>query len=59
MLSSEGDPKKIEMSRDRLTQSVLGLFVVVVAIVVAALVARLAGIHNALDFEAMLTILGL
>ncbi len=49
MLSSEGDPKKIEMSRDRLTQSVLGLFVVVVAVIAASLVARLAGVPNALD----------
>lgn len=59
MLSSEGDPKKIEMSRDRLTQSVLGLFVVVIAIIIAALVARLAGIQNALDLEAMFTLLKL
>lgn len=59
MLSSSGDPKKIEMSRDRLTQSVLGLFVVMVAIVFAALIARLVGIKDVFNIETQLQNLGL
>ena len=51
MLSSEGDPKKIENSRDRLTQGVLGLFVVMLALIFAALIARIAGIQNVFDLN--------
>lgn len=53
MLSSEGDPKKIEVARDRLTQSILGLFIVFVALIFAALVARLAGIENVFDLQSV------
>ena len=49
MLSSEGDPKKIEMSRDRLTTGILGLFVIMIAIVLGSALAALAGINNPLN----------
>ena len=55
MLSSSGDPKKIESSRDRLTQGVLGLFVVMIAIVIGSLIAALAGIQNPLNVNEILT----
>lgn len=53
MLSSEGDPKKIETSRDRLIEAVLGLFVVVIAIIVASLIAALLGISDPLNLVSL------
>lgn len=58
-LSSEGDEKKMEMNRSRLTNGVLGLFIVVVAIALASLLARLLGFGNILDLNQMFTNMGL
>ncbi len=58
-ISSEGDPKKIEMSRKRLTEGVLGITIVVVAVGLGSLLANLAGIPNILNIDAMLTLMGL
>lgn len=43
-ISAEGDKNKMEVARKRLTEGVLGLVLVVVAVGFAALVAKLAGI---------------
>ena len=51
MLSSEGDAKKIEQSRDRLIEACLGLFVVVIAIIIASLFATLLGISDPLNID--------
>lgn len=53
-LTSEGDEKKIETSRKRLTEGVLGIVVIIVALGFAALIARLAGLGNIFDLDAML-----
>ena len=51
MLSSEGDAKKFEQSRDRLIEACLGLFVVVIAIIIASLFATLLGISDPLNID--------
>jgi len=58
-ISSEGDAKKIEMSRKRLTEGVLGLTIVVIAVGLGSLLANLAGIPNILSIDAMLKLMGL
>jgi hypothetical protein len=58
-ISSEGDEKKIEMARKSLTNGVLGLIIVVVAVGLGSLLALLAGIPNVLDLNTMLTNMGL
>lgn len=45
-LTTDGDEKKMQMSRDRLTQGILGLFIVVIAVGFAGLIASLLGIKD-------------
>jgi hypothetical protein len=53
-LSSEGDTKKMEEARKRLTEGVLGLFIVVIALGFTALIGRLTGMgSNVLDLQSM------
>ncbi|MBP9817815.1 hypothetical protein KBC75_03635 [Candidatus Shapirobacteria bacterium] len=58
-ITSEGDPKKMEQARARLTEGVLGLTITVVALGLGALIASLAGIPNIFDLNAMFTKMGL
>ncbi len=58
-ISSNGDQDKIKTSRKRLTEGVLGLTIVVVAVGLGSLVATLLGIKNALDLNAVFTLMGL
>jgi len=58
-ISSVGDEKVMESTRRRLTDSVLGLVIVIVAIGLASLIASLFGIKNVLDINAMFTKMGL
>lgn len=58
-ISSQGDPKVMEASRKRLTEGVLGLVIVVVAVGLASLLATLAGIPNILSIDSMLSNMGL
>jgi hypothetical protein len=58
-LSSQGDPKAMETARHRLTEGVLGLTIVVVAVGLGSLIATLAGITNPLDINALFTQMGL
>lgn len=50
-LSSQGDPKKTESARTRLTESVLGLTIVIIAIGLGSLIATLAGLTSPLDLN--------
>jgi hypothetical protein len=58
-ISAEGDEKKMEIARKSLTNGVLGLIIVVVAVGLGSLLALLAGIPNVLDLNTMLTHMGL
>lgn len=58
-LSSQGDPKKTEAARTRLTESVLGLTVVIVAIGLGSLIASLAGLSSPFDLNKLFNDLGL
>lgn len=58
-MSAQGDTKAMESARKRLTDSVLGLTIVIVAVGLGSLVATLAGIPNILDINALFTQMGL
>lgn len=58
-MTSEGDAKKMEQSRSRLTEAVLGLTITVVALGAGALIATLAGIPNIFDLGGAFTRMGL
>ncbi len=55
MLSSEGDKKKIEDSRTRITQGLLGVVIIVMAVTLVSLVGTILGVPNILDLNAILT----
>jgi hypothetical protein len=55
-ISSEGDAKKMEESRKKLTEGVLGVFIVVIALGLASLIGRLTGLgNNVLDLQSLLS----
>lgn len=58
-LTSEGDVKKMEIARKRLTDGVLGLVIVVVALGLASLIATLSGVTNVFDLNSMFGKMGL
>jgi hypothetical protein len=58
-ISAQGDEKKYEAARQSLTNGVLGLTVVVIAVGLGSLLASLAGISNVLDLNTMLGNMGL
>lgn len=58
-ISSKGDEKEMESSRKRLTEGVLGLVIIIVAVGLGSLLAKLAGIPNVLDIETMFKKMGL
>lgn len=51
MMSAQGDPKKIEAGRKRLTDGILGLTIVVIALGVGAFIATLLGIKDPLNIQ--------
>lgn len=51
MMSAQGDPKKIEAGRKRLTDGILGITIVVVALGVGAFIATLLGIKDPLNIQ--------
>lgn len=59
ILSAGGDEKKLESARNRLTNGVLGLTIVVVAYGLGALLAFLLGIQNIFDLNGLLDSMGL
>jgi len=58
-IASKGDEKEMETSRKRLTESVLGLVIIIIAVGLGSLLAKLAGIPNVLDINSMFTKMGL
>lgn len=58
-LSSEGDEKKMEMNRSRLTNGVMGLFIIIIAVGLASLIAKLLGFDNPLDINTLFNNMGL
>jgi len=58
-ITSEGDEKKMESARKRLTEGVLGLIIVVIAVGLSALLANLAGISNPFDLNSLFVKMGL
>ncbi len=50
-LSAQGDEKKIESARKRLTDGILGITIVVIAFGITALLANLFGIENIFNLE--------
>jgi hypothetical protein len=58
-ISSEGDEKKMEIARKTLTNGVLGIVIIVVAVGLVSLIASLAGMPNVLDLNTMFTNMGL
>ncbi|MBI2465270.1 hypothetical protein HYV64_03945 [Candidatus Shapirobacteria bacterium] len=58
-INSQGDEKNMAAARSRLTNGVLGLTIVIVAVGLGSLIATLAGITNVLDINALFTQMGL
>jgi len=58
-ISSTGDVKNMEAARKRLIDAILGLFIVVVALGLGSLIAKLLGLSNILDLQQTFTNLGL
>lgn len=52
-ISSGGDEKKMEMNRAKLTNGILGLVIVIIAVGLGSLLAKLLGINNPLDLQTM------
>lgn len=52
-MSSAGDEKVMETSRKKLTGGVMGLFIVIVAVGIASLIAKLLGLNNPFDLNQM------
>ena len=51
MMSAQGDPKKIEAGRSRITNGVLGITLIVVALGVGAFIATLLGVEDPLNIQ--------
>jgi len=58
-LSANGDPGKIEKANKQLTGNLLGLLIVIVAVGLGGLIAKLLGVDNPLENQLMFTNLGL
>ncbi len=52
LMTAHGDPKKIEEGWSKLTNGILGIFIVIIAAGLAALLAKLLGLSNPFDLEA-------
>jgi hypothetical protein len=53
-ISGQGDEKKIESARKKLTDGILGLTIVVIALGVSAFLAKLLGISNVFDLNSFI-----
>jgi len=54
-ISGQGDEKKIESARKRLTDGILGLTIVVVAFGITALLAQITGLGNIFNLDEIFT----
>ncbi len=59
MISAGGDEKKLEENRSKLTNGILGLFIVVIAMGFTALLSKLLGLSNPFDIEPIFKSMGL
>lgn len=50
-ISGQGDEKKVESARKRLTDGILGITIVVVAFGITALIAKITGLGNIFNLE--------
>lgn len=55
LMTAHGDPKKVEEGWSKLTNGILGIFIVVIAAGLAALLAKLLGLSNPFDLNAFFT----
>jgi len=53
-ISGQGDEKKIESARKRLTDGILGITIVVIAFGITALIAKLIGLDNIFDLPTII-----
>lgn len=58
-LGAQGDSKKIEIARDRIGQSILGLFIILIALFFTSLIATIAGIHGVFNISDTLNTLSI
>ena len=58
-LSSQGDKAKLEEARKRITNGILGLTIIVIAVGISALLANLLGIQDIFDINKMFQNMGL
>ncbi len=58
-MTTEGDQGKIKETRKKITESILGLAVIIIAVGLTALIATLFGLDNVFDLEKMFTNMGL
>ena len=58
-MNSQGDEKAMMAARSRLTNGILGLTIVIIAVGLGTLVATIAGIPNILDINALFSQMGL
>ena len=59
MIGAQGDEKKLKESSSKLTNGVLGLFIVVIAMGLTALLSKILGLSNPFDLEPIFKGMGL
>jgi hypothetical protein len=57
-LSSEGDEKKAESARKRITDGLVGIIVVIAAVTLVSLLGRILGLGNILNLDQVFTNMG-
>ncbi|MFA6250683.1 MAG: hypothetical protein WC686_04260 [Candidatus Shapirobacteria bacterium] len=57
--TSEGDEKKLETARRRITDNLTGVLIVIAAVTLASLMAKVTGIGDIFDLDQMFTNMGL
>jgi len=58
-MTSKGDEKAMESSRKRLTDGVMGILIIAIAVGIGSLLSSLLGLNNPLDIQSMFTNFGL
>lgn len=58
-MNSKGDPKNMEVARNKLTQNVIGLTITILAVGLGSLIASILGIKNIFNLNAVFTNIGL
>jgi hypothetical protein len=59
LISSSGDPKKMEKAQQQLMQSILGIVIVVASSIVVGLIVKILGLGNIFDLNTFIGNLGL